>query len=221
MRAELQTARELWEQALRLAENIQDQTLLVEAYSVLGAVLFHLGDLLPAQEYSERGITFYSPQQHRSHAFLNSPHDPGVMSLAYSAWSLWYLGYSDQALQRVSAALTLAQELSHPLSLAVALSFSAWLHHYRGERQAAQEQAEALIALCTDQGFPYWVTFGTIYRGWALAEQGQGEEGIVQIRQGLAVLPTMGTELDRPYFLILLAEAYGKVGQVEKGLSTG
>lgn len=219
VRAELQTAHELWEQALRLAENIQDSVLLVDAYSVLGAVLFHLGDLVPAQEYSERGIIFYSPQQHRSHAFLNSPHDPGVMSLAYSAWSLWCLGYSDQALQRVSVALTLAQELSHPLSLAVALTFSAWLHHYRRERQAAQEQAEALIALCTDQGFPYWVTFGSIYRGWMLAEQGKGKEGIAQIRQALAILPTTGTELDRPYFLTLLAEVYGKVEQAEEGLS--
>jgi predicted ATPase len=219
VRAELQTTHELWEQALRLAENLQDPALLVEAYSGLGAVLFHLGNLAPAQEYSERGMTFYSPQQHRSHAFHNSPHDPGVMSLAYSAWSLWYLGYADQALQRVSAALTLAQELSHPLSLAVALTFSVLLHHYRRERQAAQERAEALIAFCTDQGFPSWVTFGAIYRGWALAEQGKGEEGIAQIRQALAILPTTGTELDRPYFLTLLAEAYGKVGQVEEGLS--
>ncbi|HEV8713217.1 MAG TPA: hypothetical protein VGX03_10350 [Candidatus Binatia bacterium] len=181
--------------------------------------MFHLGDLAPAQEYSERGIPFYNPQQHRSHAFLNSPHDPGVLSLAYLAWTLSYLGYSDQAQQRISAALTLAQELSHPLSLAVALTFSALLHQYRRERQAAQEQAEALIALCTNQGFPYWLTPGIIIRGWTLADQGQETEGIAQIRQGLAVLPTTGTELDRPYFFTLLAAAYGKGGQAEQGLS--
>ena len=29
-------------------------------------------------------------------------------------------------------------------------------------------------------------------RGWALAEQGQGEEGIVQMRQGLSCLPSHG-----------------------------
>ncbi|MBI3801947.1 MAG: hypothetical protein HY268_33875, partial [Deltaproteobacteria bacterium] len=175
--------------------------------------------LVPAQEYSQRGITFYSPQQHRSHAFLNSPQDPGVLSLAYLAWTLWYRGYSDQALQRISAALTLAQELSHPLSLAIALTFSAWLHQYRQERQAAQEQAEALIALCTDQGFPYWLAMGILIRGWALAAQGQETEGIAQICQALSALPTTGTELDQPYFFTLLAEAYGKVGQAEKGLT--
>ena len=56
-------------------------------------------------------------------------------------------------------------------------------------------------------------------RGWALAEQGQGEEGIAQIRQGLAAYRATGAELDRPHFLALLAEAYGKVGQVEEGLT--
>ena len=76
-----------------------------------------------------------------------------------------------------------------------------------------------LIALSTEQGFPFWLAWGTILRGWALAEQGQGEEGIAQMRQGLAAYRATGAELARPYCLALLAEAYGKVGQAEEGLS--
>ena len=56
-------------------------------------------------------------------------------------------------------------------------------------------------------------------RGWALAEQGQSEEGIAQMRQGLAAWQATGAELGRPYLLALLAEAYGKAGQAEEGLS--
>jgi len=52
-----------------------------------------------------------------------------------------------------------------------------------------------------------------------LAQQGQGEEGIAQIRQGLAVYRGTGSEIMRPYFLALLAEAYRRVGQPEKGLA--
>ena len=48
------------------------------------------------------------------------------------------------------------------------------------------EQAEAAVALATEQGFPLWLAGGTILRGWALAMQGQGEEGMAQIRQGIA-----------------------------------
>src|SRR5206468_5273375 len=58
----------------------------------------------------------------------------------------------------------------------------------------------------------------TMYRGWALAAQGQGEEGITQIHQGLAAGRATGTVVSQPRALALLAEAYGQVGQVEDGL---
>jgi predicted ATPase len=57
-----------------------------------------------------------------------------------------------------------------------------------------------------------------VLRGWSLAEQGQGEEGTTQIRQGLATWQATGTLLTRPHALALLAEAYGRMGQAEDGL---
>jgi predicted ATPase len=50
--------------------------------------------------------------------------------------------------------------------------------------------------------------------------QGQEEEGIQQIQQGMAAARAIGTELNRPYDLALLAEAYRKTGQIEEGLTT-
>jgi len=44
--------------------------------------------------------------------------DPGVACLSYMALALWPLGYPDLALKRSQEALTLAQELAHPFSLA-------------------------------------------------------------------------------------------------------
>ena len=96
----------------------------------------------------------------------------------------------------------------------------AWLHQFRREGQLTQERAEAVTALSAEQGFPVWLAQGTVLRGWALAEQGQEEEGLVQIRQGMAAWEATGAELGRPYFLALLAVAYGKEGQIEEGLNT-
>jgi len=56
-------------------------------------------------------------------------------------------------------------------------------------------------------------------RGWALAEQGQVEEGVAHIRQGLATQQASGARTALPYWLALLAEAYGKAGQTEEGLA--
>ncbi len=218
VRAEYQTARELGEQLLSLAQSVQDPALLLAAHRALGEPLFLLGELALARAHQEQGIALYNLQQHRSLAFLYGL-DPGVMCLNHAANVLWLLGYPDQALKRSHEALILAQELSHPLSLAAALYFAAGLHQFRREGQLTQERAEAAITLSIEQGFSHWMEGGTILRGWVLAEQGQGEEGIAQIRQGLAAWRATGAELARPYFLALLAEAYGKGGQTEEGLN--
>jgi predicted ATPase len=217
-RAELQPAQELAEQLLTLAQSVQDPALLLEAHLALGTTLFSLGELASAQVHLEQGIALYDPQQHRSLAF-RSGQDPGVFCRAFAPWALWYLGYPAQALQRSQEALTLAQELSHPLSLALALDLAAVLHQLRREGQAAQERAEAMMVLCGEHGFPLFLAQGTILRGWALAEQGQREEGIAQMCQGMAAFRATGAELLRPYSLALLAEAYGEGGQAEEGLA--
>jgi predicted ATPase len=52
-----------------------------------------------------------------------------------------------------------------------------------------------------------------------LAEQGQDKEGIVQMRQGMAAGQIIGSALSRPWGFALLANAYGRAGQIEDGLS--
>ena len=94
---------------------------------------------------------------------------------------LWILGYPDQALQKSSEALSLAQELAHPFSLALALTFVAVLHEWRREMRAAQEQAGTLIMLASEQGFPFWLAAGMGIEGWAMAAQGRGVEGIPRV----------------------------------------
>ena len=60
--------------------------------------------------------------------------------------------------------------------------------------------------------------FGTMVRGWVLAVQGEFEEGIAQIQQGLAAQEAAGAGIARPCFLLLLAEAHAAAGQAEAGL---
>jgi class 3 adenylate cyclase/predicted ATPase len=218
VRAEFQRARELGQQCLTLAQSLQAPALLVEAHFTLGITWRCLGELIPAREHLEQGIALYDPQPHRSLAVLYSQ-DPKVASLSNTALVLWELGYLDQALKSVHDAFALARELGHPFSLAYALICAAFLHQFRREGQLAQEWAEATVALCTEHGFSFWLMYGTMVKGWSLVEQGQGEEGVAQMRQGFAAVQATGVELGRPTDLALLAEAYGKVGRAEEGLA--
>jgi DNA-binding SARP family transcriptional activator/predicted ATPase len=218
VRAEYQTALELGKRLLRLAQSLQDPALLVQAHFALGMTSLFMGELVPAQEHLEQVITLYDRGQHRSLAFHYGT-DPGVFSRSASSLSLWLLGYPDQALKRSHDALELAQEVAHPLSLAIALVYVACIHQLRREEQLTQERAEAAIALCAEQGFPYWLALGFAHKGWALAEQGEGEEAITLIRQGLTDYWATGAKLVQTWFLARLADAYRKVGQAEEGLA--
>ena len=128
VRAELQTARDLAEQLLDMARGTQDPVLLVEAHYALGVTCFWLGEFAAAREQLEQGITHYDRRRHRSHTVLFGQ-DEGVVCLCRLALVLWYLGYPDQALARGTEAITMAQELSHPASLAYALYWLAFLYH--------------------------------------------------------------------------------------------
>ncbi len=52
-----------------------------------------------------------------------------------------------------------------------------------------------------------------------MAEQGKVEEGIAQIRQGLAAYQATGAEVRQAYDLALLARAYGKAERPDEGLT--
>jgi predicted ATPase len=131
----------------------------------------------------------------------------------------WFLGYPDQAVASLQEALHLVYELTHPYSLATAFNITAWLHQCRRERPLTQERAEAVLALATEHGLAQRWASSTVLLGWTLAEQGRVEEGMVQIRQGLAAWQATGSRIWRPYFLALLAEVCAQGGQVEEGLT--
>jgi predicted ATPase len=241
MRAELRTAYGAAEQLLRLGQNTQYPALMVEGHHGLGQISYYMGQFAAARDHLHQAIALYDSRQSSSHA-IRPVQDPGVLSRGYAAWSLWYLGYPDQALQRVHEALALAEKLSHPFSFHFALNFASTLHQFRKEEQLAQERAEAFMAFSSEHGlpptlfcysgrkstfmafssehgFPQFVARETFTRGSMLAAQGQVEEGLTQLRQSIDTYLAGGTEVLRPIFLSGLAAAHGAVGQVDEGLA--
>jgi predicted ATPase len=215
-RAEFQAAREFSEQLLSLAHRQQDQAQFSEAHYLAGLVSLFLGELSSVQTHTEQGLAFYNPRQYRALGF-RTVEDPAVSCHSFAAVALWLMGYPEQALRRMHQAFIAAQDLASSYNLAFALVFAAWLHQFRREGPQVQDRAEAAIALATEQGFPFLAALGTNLRGWAMADQGQEEEGITQLRQGLAAWQAIGAVTLIPYYRALLAEAYGKSGQAEEG----
>ncbi len=216
VRAEIARARDLAEQCLALGQKMQDELRLQQAHYVLGNTLFHSGVFVTAREHLERSLTLYNDRYHHARAVQN----PGVVSLSYLAWTLWHLGFPDQALQRSQDALELARELAHPYSLTFALDFSAWLYQFRGEGSAARQDVQAAIALATEQSFPLWLAMGMPLAGWVEVEQEQREAGLLQLQKGMTAFEGTGAQVFWPNMLILLADSYAQLGRIETGLTT-
>ena len=217
VRLQLHTARELGETLLRLTQHADDPVLAVIAHYTLGVTWFSLGALPAARLHLAEGIARSTPDQHRTPVFRMGQ-DPGVAGRIYAAMILWLQGYPEQALVRLHEALVLAQELSHPFSLAWAWCWVAMVLQWRRDVPAVHEQAEAAVALATEQDFPQWAAYGMSVRGWALAMQGQGEEGLAQVRRGIAALRATGAALLVPYLCTMLAEVSDHLGHPADGL---
>jgi predicted ATPase len=216
VRAEFAIALELAEQLLRIAQKRQEPLLLMEAHHALGDTFYSLGDFTRSREHAEKGITFYASYQQPSLPQYAS--DAGVSCRSLVGWDLFALGYPDQALSRAYEAVSLAKKIAHPFSLGWALVLGvAFIHQRRREAQETQACASEAIVLSSEYGFTQWLAWGNIMRGWALVEQGQEEEGFVQLRQGLADAKASGSEIGQMEFSAMLAEAYGKIGQPEEG----
>src|SRR5262249_3198624 len=161
-----------------------DSTFLMRSHGMRGCTLLRRGEPAAAKDHLERSLALYDPHTHRPQIFRFG-YDPKMAYLSWMAWSLWLLGYPDQALARAHEALSWAQELAPPHTLAWALGFLTLVQMCRRDWQATQERTEEAMTLSTEQGFPLWLANATFKRGTVLAEQGQGTEGIEQMRQSI------------------------------------
>ena len=204
-RPQFHMTREIGETLLRLAQHTDDPALAVIAHYALGTTWLFLGLLSAARTHLEEGIALYTPAQRRVSVFRIGV-DLGVGCRAYAAWTLWILGYPQQARARIHEALALAHELAHPYSLGWAWVGAAIISQFCRDVPAVHEQTEAAVTLSTEQGFPLWEAGGMSIRGWALAMQGQGEAGLAQVCQGITAWRATGAALYVPYLCTLLAE---------------
>jgi class 3 adenylate cyclase/predicted ATPase len=222
IRADLAKAKDLSAQLLELAErshlnDTADQALqrsghLVEAHRALGMTLLYSGCFVESRDHLKRGISLYDPNLHR---YLIETHgiEPGIVCLSYLGFLLWFLGCPDQARECDEQALSHAERIGHPYTLAFALAFRAYLCQQLRDVEGTRNHADRAIAISSEHGFLHWKYQATMLRGWALAELGQIDEGVSQIRAGLNGYEALESWLACSWFRSLLANAYVKAGR--------
>lgn len=214
------SAQSLSDEALSFAEQEGENVdHLLQAHHAAWTAQLFIGNISESREHAKQGIVLYDIEKHRNHAFIYGGHDPGVCAKTSASEALCLLGLVDQAVQTAMEAVSLAEKLSHPFSLAMAHYFIAQVHQYRLETDIVCLQAQATITLCELHGFESFRAQAAVLLGWATAVNGEYESGIEQICEGLIAWESTGTSMRRPYFLALLADAHLHANHTNEGLS--
>jgi class 3 adenylate cyclase/predicted ATPase len=219
VRAQHASALALGEQVLQLGAATDDDGLLLQGNMDVGWSHFFMGELAQAREHLERVLALYDPERHSSHAIIYGD-NPATSARTVLASVLWFLGYPDQALRYSEENLTmLRSQVQHPYSVAFGLTVAAFLRQYLGDPPAARALAEEAMVLAEAHGLAYMGPMASMFEGWARTLDSELDDGMAQMRRGLAAQLATGAELARPYWLWLLAEVCQRRGAFREGLA--
>ncbi|MBU0608799.1 MAG: AAA family ATPase [Armatimonadetes bacterium] len=216
--AEYDTACELGDQLQGLAKQSGNPGYIVAANRGLAGPLFYQGEHGKAITHLQQVLAIEATPELRQDSYKYDVVDPWITAQSYLGWSLWLRGYPDQAAEQARQALATAESVDHPFSVALALSFGEWVHQFRGDIAQTLATAERALAISRDLGFAFWIGWGEVLQGWTVAQRGDVEAAIEQMRGGLADWNAQGSQLGRSYFLAMLAEACALAGRVDEGL---
>jgi hypothetical protein len=134
-----------------------------------------------------------------------------------NAWTSWWIGRPDEALDFARRAVATAERIPSSLSQAMARHALTLTHLLRGEPAEAAEVARENLDLATALDFPYWRGLAEMELGAALASLGD-EQSLATIREAFDRLSTIGNAGGSPVGLALLADAYLAAGCVDDAL---
>jgi predicted ATPase len=192
---------------------------LIEMHHVHWTNNFFMGNSLEASKHAADAIRLYDPARHHSLTYQYSGHDPGVCSRCMGGLAAWQQGDLNLAFDLCRGSLDLAQQFTHPLTTALAYWGMSYLHIFRREPEEALRWAERNLAVCEEYMMPLLHSQSLFQAGWAIAQLGDRESGIKQMRHGVDAIRATGAEMGLPYFLGLLAETVAGIGDCSSALS--
>jgi class 3 adenylate cyclase/predicted ATPase len=197
---------------------LSDPIPLMVAYRVMGSTLLTIGEFQSSANHFEEAIRL-SLSKGKQPLYNLYMVEPQAASLLLLSWDLWFLGYPDQSLSRVSEALALAQDLGHPYTVAFAHYMTSVVHLLRGDAARALESAEKSFEMSQEQRFSLYVILSRISRGRAVGNLGRLGEARTELALGIDEARRNGVGFMLPMMDSWLADVHAKTGGNECALS--
>jgi predicted ATPase len=214
---EYRKALEIGDQMFKLAEMLDDPMTKAIAYYSISWPWLNLGELTRALELTERMSEVYDPEKYGYLAYVFG-YDLGVMSQAFGSWCLWLLGYPDRAEKQMETALSHARKIGHPHTLAFALTGAIVMQWFLRNREGIDRYVDELGPISYENGFIFFIGHVLIYQGEKKTLEGEVEEGIAQMWEGVATIRATGSETCLTRLQARMGDACLQAGEIEEGL---
>jgi class 3 adenylate cyclase/tetratricopeptide (TPR) repeat protein len=209
-RREFESARELAERVLVMAQETKTSAMLAGAHHILGAVRFLTGQFPPAREHFECAVELFGAGSYRSYDAFFAQGAPYMVCAV-----LVVLGYPSRALRRADELLAVVRRSSDPYSIAHALFAYGMDHLVLRDTRMMAKRADEMLSIATEYGMAFNLNAAIFFRGWAMAAAGRSDQGISEMRRSISDPMVGGFNL---VMLVALAETCGKNGRAEEGL---
>jgi class 3 adenylate cyclase/predicted ATPase len=218
-RARLDRAEEISSDLFRIARELEDSDIRLQAHHCAWPALWHRGLFAQASEHIDAALGLYGEERHAHHRNLYLGHDPAVCGLAINASIQYALGKPGRISSLEREAIALARRLQHPPTMALGLWFVCEARAARSEREGLASIVAELLELSEEQELPQPRANALVFLGWDMAHCGAAKQGVTKITEGLNLLSKIGVQIYLTRSLCLLAEALLAAGRASEGLT--
>jgi len=211
--------------AMRLAERFSllasrsaDPIALPVGERTMGFALHFRGDQANARRHIERMFSSYVPEVH-DRPIIRFQFDPWLTARMRFAVILWLQGYPDQATRTVESCINDALSINHAVTLCNAFAQGACpIALLTGDLEAAERSVAMLLDHAERSGLSFWQADARCFKGVLLIRRSDAR-GLDILRNALDEFASATSHTRYDAFLGELAEAFGRLGDVPRGLA--
>jgi class 3 adenylate cyclase/predicted ATPase len=210
---------EIAKQVLAVAEASGVPMLLQAGYANTCVAYLYHGELTTALARGEAALPLFNLEQETQVLHIWGQSSMSAI-YCYLSEALWMLGYPDRAVESIRRGRTLARELQHLPSLNFAMSYEVEFYHLLRDARQIIASADESLRIAREEKLAFWEPVVMLFKGSALGSQGQLDEGVALMREGLARYHATGNGVSQSRMLAVLAESLWNAGYADEAFAS-
>jgi tetratricopeptide (TPR) repeat protein len=205
------------ERSSAVATIVGDPAAAALARSLSGISRHLMGDLGNARAELEAALAYGPGSRRISNVYADFDHyNWAAIALART---LWLQGHPAQAVERAHRAITDAERMDHPISLAIVLNWAASMFLWAGDLPNAEKHIDWFISRAESHSFGPYLEVGRGRKGALAVRRGDAKNGVENLQGCLEKLRAARYELLTTEFNIALVQGLAAVGQFAKAVA--